>query len=182
MQDPEAEEGPNPLRQFRIEVAADSMVHLDEEAEKESRVEFLTATSGFIQGVAKALQGVPAQMGAVLIPLFMEMLKFGVTGYRVGKTIEGAFDEAAEQLKKLAQQPPPQPAPDPAMQTAQVKAQAEERKAQLGVQTAERKAAMDERGMMREEQHDVQQLGIDAERMRMEEEHARMMPPRGRPQ
>lgn len=199
LQNPDAEEGPNPLRSFRIEVAADSMVLIDEQAEKESRTEFLTATSGFIMNIAKALQGVPPQMGAVLIPLFMEMLKFGVTGFKVGKSIEGAFDEAADKLREIAQQPPPQPQPDPALEVAKVKAQAEQQKAQMGVQqmqmegqmaqqhaglemqTAQQKAALAERQMQREEQHDVAKLQIEAQRMAMQVQAAKAMP-KSRPQ
>ena len=127
-QNPDAEEGPNPAREFRIEVAADSLVHLDEQAEQQARVEFLTATGGFVANISKALQGVPPQMAGVLMPLMMEMLKFGVQGYRVGKQIEGAFDQAADQLKQLAQQPPTPPPPDPALQVAQVKADADKQK------------------------------------------------------
>ena len=202
VQNPDAPQGPNPLRAFRIEVAADSMVLLDERAEKEARTEFLTATSGFIMNIAKALQGVPPQMGAVLIPLFMEMLKFGVTGYKVGKSIEGAFDEAADQMRKLAQQPPPPPAPDPALEVAQVKAQAEQQKAQMGVQqmqmqgqlsqqqaglerqTAQQRAGLEERQMQREEQHDVMKLRIEKEALAAKVAAAKAMPqkPQGRPQ
>lgn len=186
MMNPDAEEGPNPVREFRIEVAADSMVHLDEQAEQESRVEFLAATSSFLMNVSKALEGVPPQMIAVLMPLFMDMLKFGVTGYRVGKQIEGSFDEAAEKLKELAMQAAQQPqAPDPQIEVAKVKAQAEERKAQLGVQVAEQKAAIEQRKMMAQEQHDMATLAIDSQRAQMEVQKAHAMPKTngsGRPQ
>jgi len=58
-QNPDAEEGPNPVREFRIEVAADSLVHLDEQAEQESRVQFLQATGSYLDQVAKAMQAFP---------------------------------------------------------------------------------------------------------------------------
>lgn len=124
MQDPDAEEGPNPAREFRIEVAADSMVYLDEQAEQQARTEFLAAVGTYLQNVAKSVQGMPQPVAAVLIPLLMDMMKFGVTGYRVGKNIEGAFDEAAEQLKMLAKQPP-QPQVPPEVQVEQMKQQTE---------------------------------------------------------
>ena len=193
---PDAEEGPNPLRNFRIEVAADSLVYLDEQQEKQARVEFLTATSGFITNIAKSLQGVPPQMGAVLIPLYMELLKFGVTGFSVGKSIEGAFDEAAEKLRQMALQPPPPPPPDPQMEVARIKAEAEqqkaareERKAQIDEQAKVREVALDERMMLteaemqerklrREEEHDVFKLEQDRQRAILQVQTAKAMPQR----
>jgi hypothetical protein len=71
------------------------------------------------------MQATPPQMAAVLLPLLMDMLKFGVTGYRVGKSIEGAFDEAAEKIKQIAQQPPQQPQVPPEVQIEQMKLQAD---------------------------------------------------------
>ena len=150
IQNPDAEQGPNPLRAFRIEIAADSMVLLDERAEKEARTEFLTATSGFIANIAKSLQGVPPEMGSVLIPLYMEMLKFGVQGYKVGKSIEGAFDEAADKLREMAQAPQ-QPPPDPvamqeqAMQAAKAQVAQENATKEIGI--TKRAAYLDIREM-----------------------------------
>lgn len=120
LQNPDAK-GKNPLRSFRIEIAADTLVQIDEQAEKEARVEFLTATGSFLE---KAVQA--AQVAPQMVPLLMEMLKWGVTGFKVGKSIEGAFDEATQQLTQAAQQPQP-PTPDP---TETVKAQATQAKAQ----------------------------------------------------
>ena len=134
MADPDADEGPNPVREFRISIAADSMVYLDEQAEQESRVAFLQATGSYIEQVAAAMQQTPPQMAAVLLPLLMDMLKFGVTGYRVGKSIEGAFDEAADKLKQIAQQPPQQPQVPPEVQIEQMKQQGEEQRSQRETQ------------------------------------------------
>jgi hypothetical protein len=118
----------NPMRTFRIEVATDSMLYADESQEKQDRVEFLQATSQFIE---KAIQG--AQAVPELTPLLMDLLKFGVQGFRVGRTLEGEFDTFADQekekQKQLAANPPP-PAPDPEM----IKAQAEQQKMQMEAQ------------------------------------------------
>lgn len=130
MADPEAPPGPNPVRNFRIEVASDSLIYLDEEQEKKSRVEFLGAVGTYLQNVAKAMQGVPQPVAAVLIPLLMDMLKFGVTGYRVGKVVEGAFDQAAEALKQIAAQPP-QPQEAPEVQAEKIRAQTEMQRMQM---------------------------------------------------
>ena len=118
----------NPMRTFRVEVAADSMLYADEVQEKQDRVEFLSATSQFIE---KAIQG--AQAVPELTPLLMDLLKFGVQGFRVGRTLEGEFDTFADQEKEKQQQlaanpQPPQPTPE------EVKAQAEAQKMQMEAQ------------------------------------------------
>lgn len=118
----------NPTRTFRIEVATDSMLYMDEQQEKSDRVEFLTATSGFIEKAVQAAQASPE-----LVPLMMDLLKFGVTGFRVGRTLEGEFDNLADQMKqeqakKLANPTPPPPTPE------QIKAQADAQKMQMDAQ------------------------------------------------
>jgi hypothetical protein len=94
----------NPTRQFRIEITSDSLTETDEEAEKQARVEFLTATGAFIE---KAVQA--AQFAPELMPLLGELLMFGVRGFKVGRSIEGAFDQA---MSQMAQPKPPKPNPE----------------------------------------------------------------------
>ena len=142
-----------PLRSFRVEIAADSLVQIDEQEEKQSRVEFLTAIGAFMKGAVEVGGAAPQ-----FAPLLMELLKFGVSGFKVGKTIEGTIDQAIEELKQAAKQPKP---PDPKMQAEQMKAQAEVQKAQMGVKVEQQKAQIDERRMKMEEQHDMRQMQID---------------------
>jgi hypothetical protein len=130
----------NVMRAFRVEVATDSMVYQDEQQEKQDRMEFLTAVAQFIEKASAAGQQSPQ-----LIPLMMEMLKFGVTGFRIGKTLEGTIDQLADQLRQQAAQQAqnPQPHPDVAkahaesqasLQQAQIKAQADGQAAQIKAQ------------------------------------------------
>lgn len=165
LQDPESD-SPNPLRSFRVEVNADSMVQMNEQEEKTSRMEFLTANGAFME---KATQMV-AQAGPaapIITPLIMEMWKFGVTGFKVGKSIEGAFDEAADKLKQLAMNPPP-PQPNPEMMKVQGQQQMEQAKLQGAQQLeAARMQAEDQRAQA-EGQREVAR--IQAESMARERE------------
>ena len=145
MQNPQAE-APNPLRAFRIEVNADSMIQMNEAAEKRDRMEFLTANGAFME---KATM-MAAQAGAaapIIVPLIMEMWKFGVTGFKVGKTIEGQFDEAAEKLKAMAGQPMPDPAQMQEQAMMQAKAQVEQENATKEIGLTKRAADLDIREM-----------------------------------
>lgn len=114
------------LRGFRIDIETDSTVQGDQEAEKQSRIEFLTASTKFIETSAQVTQMVPE-----FAPLAAKMLMFGVRGFRVGRDLESALedfcDKAEMDAKQKAANPPP---PNP----EQIKAQAEMAKAQAEIQ------------------------------------------------
>ena len=123
-------------RCFRISIETDSTIKVDQDAEKAARSEFLTAAGGFIQQAAQV------QLPE-LQPLLMDMLLFGVRGFRAGRQLEGSFEEAIQKMQEKAKQPPaPQP-PDPAM----VKAEAEAQSAKMGMQMAQQKFQLDAQSM-----------------------------------
>jgi hypothetical protein len=146
----------NPMRTFRVEIATDSMLYADEQQEKSDRVEFLQATSAFIE---KAIQG--AQAVPELTPLLMDLLKFGVQGFRVGRTLEGEFDTFADKEKEkqmqLAAQPPAPQQPSPEM----IKAQAEQQKMQMEAQIKQVE-------MQAEAQREAQRLEFDKYKVELE--------------
>ena len=156
MMDPQAE-SPNPLRAFRVEVNADSMIQMNEAKDKQDRMEFLTSIGTFIEKAAPVVQMAPTAG-----PLVMEMLKFGVTAFKVGKTVEGKFDELIDKMMQAAMNPQPPP-PDPAVEAEKAKAQADMQKAQMDVEVAKTKAGIDVQKMQAEQQIDQQQLQIDAQ-------------------
>jgi hypothetical protein len=120
---------------FRIEVTSDSMIYQDEQQEKADRVEFLQAVSGFMSTALPIGQATPE-----LVPLLMEMLKFGVTAFKAGKQLEGIIDDTAdkfrEQAKAMEGQPKP---PTPEVQKLQMQAQLEQQKMQFQSQLEQQK-------------------------------------------
>lgn len=118
------------LRNFRIEVAADSLVQIDENQNKRDRVEFLQAMGGFLS------QALPmGQQAPELVPLLVDMVKFGVSAYKQAAPIEGTIDQAMEQMKQkqtMAAQQPQQP--DPEMVKMQVEQQREQARAEADMQ------------------------------------------------
>lgn len=153
MQDPEAD-APNPMLSFRIEIAADSLIQMNEQEEKQSRMELLTAVGQFLEKAAMA----PPPM----LPLLVELGKFGVTGFKVGKTIEGAFDQLLDQLKEQAAQPQP-PQEPPEVQVERMKQEGEQAKLQAQMQAEQVKA----QNQMQLEQAKLQQQ-MELERMKLE--------------
>ena len=120
----------NVSRQFRIEVSSDSLVILDEQEEKQSRVEFITASTGFLEKAVTAAQAFPA-----LSPLLMEMLMFGVRGFKAGRELEGTFEQVLGQLQGQQQGGQQEQQGDELSKAEQVRAQGVIQKAQMDNQT-----------------------------------------------
>lgn len=97
-----------PHLNFKIDIETDSTIKMDEQQDQEARLKFLEAAGGFIQQAAQI-------QNPELIPLLVQMLLFGVRGFKVGKSIEGTFRTILAKVEKQAQQPQP-PKPDPEME------------------------------------------------------------------
>jgi len=165
MTNPEAE-SPNPLRAFRIEVNADSLVQIDDKAEKDAATEMLSGISRFLKSAGQIAGSAPQ-----MVPVLLELMKWSLTKFKVGKNIEGTIDQALEQMKQAAQQPPQ---PDPGVAAEEAKAQAAQQKAQLDVGVAQQKAQIEGQKMQQQQQHDQAQLGIEGQRLQMEGQHMAM--------
>ena len=120
-------------KNFRIEVTSDSMIYQDEMQEKQDRMEFLQAVGNFMQNIIPLGQNAPE-----LVPMAMEMLKFGVTGFKVGKGLEGLIDETSDKLKEMAAQPR-QPQPNPELLKIQAQSQAKMQEMQMSAQVEQQK-------------------------------------------
>jgi hypothetical protein len=134
-----------PAKNFRIEVTTDSMIYQDEQQEKQNRLEFLSAVSGFLSQAVPAAQSTPE-----LTPMLIEMLKFGVTAFKAGKGLEGLIDETADKFRTQAQQNAGQPKPpspeqqkmEMTMQIEQAKIQSKQAEMQMQLQIDQQKMQM----------------------------------------
>ena len=153
-----------PLRAFRIDIAADSMVQIDEEQDKQSRMEFLGAVGGYLKEVGQS------QLPPTLTPLLVSMLEFGVRGFRIGKTLEGDIDQAMEAIKQQAANPQPPP-PDPKMAAIQAQSQAKQQEMQHDFQLDQQRAQL---AVWQEQQEQAAQQQDTRMQMAMEEQRNRM--------
>lgn len=103
------------LRNYRIEVAADSMVELDEVDERQRRTEFMSAVSNFFNGMKNV-----TAVGPEMVPVALEMLKFVVRGYSVGRALESTIEEAITKMRQRMEKPTPPP-PEPAIEVAKIR-------------------------------------------------------------
>ena len=149
-----------PMRGFRIEISSDSLIEVDEEQEKQDRMEFLGAVGGFVR---EAIQAPPE-----LAPLLGECLLFGIRGFKAGRSLEGVFDETMEQLKAKAAQPQ-EDKPDPEMAKVQAHQQIEQMKLEGKQQIEQMRIQAEEQ---REQRRIEMQAELDALRERLETEAA----------
>lgn len=122
------------MSDFRIEISSDSLIEVDEQQEKQNRMEFIEAVSAFVEKAAMA----PPQFA----PLLGEVLLYGVRAFKAGKTIEGTIEEAVEQMKQQAAQPQ-EPQPDPEIVKAQMQMQIEQERLKADQERAQQQMMMD---------------------------------------
>lgn len=125
-----------PRLTFRIDIETDSTIKGDQQADQNSRMEFLKASGAFMQQLLEVAQAQPD-----MLPLLMQMLLFGVRGFKVGKSLEGTFRTVLQKIEKDATQPKP-PKSDPEMEKmkadqalAQAKMQADNQAMQMKAQS-----------------------------------------------
>jgi len=170
--DPAADTDQGPLSSFRVEVSSDSMIQMDEAQEKADRSLFLDAVGTYMEKSLPIIQQSPQ-----MAPLLVGLLKFGITGFKVGRTVEGMIDAALDKMTKEAQQPK-EPPPDPEMQKVQAQMQLEDKKlanaqtleqqrmqtdAQLASHEQQVQAEQNAHQQQLEAQRDAQQAQIDAQ-------------------
>lgn len=168
MQDPSWEEVEEllknePLLAYKIDIETDSTLKIDQEADKQSRMEFLTAMGTFIK---EAMQAPPE-----MAPFMAKSLMFMMRGFSIGKELEASAEQMIKQLEKKAQQPPP-PSPEMAKIQADIalekeKGQREDQRIALQAQTddqqAQRQQAFDEKKLELDNQADLAKAKMDNE-------------------
>lgn len=134
---------------WRVEIKAESMAMIDWTQLKMDRTEFLNALATFMQSAAPLLEQDPAAA-----PFLMELLKWGLAGFKGGQEIEAVIDQAIQKM----QEKPPQQEQDP----EQGKAQAEIAKVQAASQA---KMQENQQKFMQDMQKQAQKASDDMKKM-----------------
>lgn len=98
------------MRTFRLDIETDSTLEADEQMEKQQRTEFVAAAAQFLQQAAVVGQSMPS-----MVPLLNQMMMFAVRGFKTGRQLEDAFEEAgdaAQQEAAMARERAGQPDPE----------------------------------------------------------------------
>jgi hypothetical protein len=124
-------------RRFRLDIETDSTILVDDQLERQSRTEFLTAATQVVVAWSPIVKEMPAS-----IPLFGALLLFGIRGFKVARDLETTVEKFIDQMEQMAEQAqgqPPQipPADQAKIQIAKVKAQSEQQRGQIDIQQAQ---------------------------------------------
>lgn len=126
----------NPVhREFRLDIETDSTIRMDDDAEKASRVELVTAVGNFLDKAVMAGSTAPE-----IIPMLGELMMFAIRSFKSARPIEQAFEDAMDALQKAASQPKgPPPEIQKAQAEGQVKIHVAQMQANLDAQIAQAK-------------------------------------------
>jgi hypothetical protein len=86
--------------QWRIEIRPESVAMIDYARLKSERTEFITALATFMQSAAPLVQ-----QSSEAAPFLLQLLKWGLAGFKGAQQIEGVMDQAISMYEKKAQQP-----------------------------------------------------------------------------
>ena len=124
--------------EWRVTIQSDAMAQIDHAKVKTERTEFLNSVATFLQSSSTVGQGAPQ-----LIPLMLQMLKFGVAGFKVGAEVEGVFDKYIKEFEaEIEQQKNAPPQPDPEQQKMQQEMAMKQQDQQLKQQDQQSQLAM----------------------------------------
>jgi len=122
------------IRDFHIQVEADTLAQIDEQADKQSAMEAVQAVGAFLQSSLPMVAQAPE-----MLPMMSEMLLFLVRRYRAGRGLETAIEQTMKALQAKAQQALAQPPQNPEMMKLQAEQQAEQMRMQAQAQTEQMK-------------------------------------------
>ncbi len=102
--------------EYRIDISEESLSMSDYNAEREMRIELITAVGQFLSQAGQMVQTTPGAL-----PYMLRIVQWVVASFRGSKDIETVIDQAIEQVGKGGGQPQGEPPkPDHAVEVAQI--------------------------------------------------------------
>lgn len=155
----------NKQRSYRIEIATDSMVAIDQAQQAQEGAQLIQSAGQFFDQMRGLVEQYPPLID-FSISLFQNMIK----RFKGGKELDGIFTKALQQIGEIAtakeeaaKQPPP---PDPVMQEVQGRLQIAQIESQARLQQAQMEAqdkAVKNQLTMQEQQLKMQRDQLDAQ-------------------
>lgn len=142
---------------WRVQIKPESVAMVDYAQLKEERVEYIQSISLFMQSAMGLVEQSPEAA-----PVMLEMLKWGMAGFKGSSGIEGVLDRAIQQLQQ-AQQQPEEEQPDPEQLKAQAAAEAEKAKHQARMEQIEAEKASKLEIIQADLQADLQKMQYSAQ-------------------
>ena len=142
---------------IRIEIKPESVAMVDFAQKQAERTEFLGALSKYLQAATPMMGAQPEST-----PFVLEMLQWGLSGFKGSKDIEGVLDKAIQAAQEKLEQEQQNPQPDPEQMKAQMEMnkiqgqlKLEQLKAQNSMQLEQLKSQAKQAELQGETQRDV---------------------------
>lgn len=131
-------------REYEIDIETDSTIAVDEQAEKEQTVEFLTAVEQYLLAAAQIVMAAPEMQ-----PLLMEMLMFAARRFRIGRDLEQVFERTMQASAQAQAERKANPQPNPEMEKLKLEAQKTQAEMQAKTQFEQQKLQIEgQKGQM----------------------------------
>lgn len=146
---------------LRVEIRPESVAMVDYAQLKSERTDYINALAVFMQSASPLME-----QDKSVAPFLLQLLQWGLAGFKGSQEIEGVIDRAIEQATKAAQQPEP----DPAAQQQQI----EQAKAQIELAKIQAKAQADAQTRKLDMEADIQTAMV-THQAKLKEIEAEMM-------
>ena len=153
-----------PDLKWRVDIRPESIAMVDYAQLKQERTEFLNAMATYIQSAQAAAKEIPGSL-----PILLEMLKWGMAGFKGSNYLEGTMDVAIQAAEKAAQNPQQQDdgkgqAEQAKLEAEKIKQQTEQMKIQGSIQKIQAKAQADMQLTQQKLQAAIAEIQADANR------------------
>lgn len=139
------------VTRWKIQIKPETLAMVDYAQLRMERTEYITALSTFLQSSAPLVE-----MDASAAPFLMQLMKWGLAGFKGSNEIEGVVDQAISTMEKKLQQGGGEK-PDPAA----MKAQAEIQKIQMQMQMLQEKHQLEMQKLSLEFKLEIQQMQLE---------------------
>jgi len=151
-----------PLRNFRVDIAADSLVQMDEAQNRQDRLQFLQAFGGFLAQALPVGQAAPE-----MVPMMMELLRFGMQAFKAARPIEGQIDATLQQLQQAAMQRGQEGDGQQAGQQAELQARGQEQASRMQMESALTQAKLQQQ-MQMEQMKNQTKMAMEQQKQQFE--------------
>jgi len=143
--------------EYRVEIESETMAMTDYAQLQSERSQYLDGLAKFLSTAAPMVTQVPQSL-----PFLLEMLKWGMAGFKGSSEIEQVMDQAIQKAQQAADQPQGQQ-PSPEQMKAQMEMQKQQMKSQAKMQEIQAKTQADMQKTQAQVQADMQKAQINLE-------------------
>jgi hypothetical protein len=141
---------------WRIQIQPESMAMVDYAQLKQERTEYINSLGIFLQSSFPIAEKFPAAT-----PILMELLKWGLAGFKGSKQIEGVIDRAMAAMETQAKQGQGQPPPNPEIEKIKMEMQQDQQNHQAKLEQMQQQTQ--QKSQEQAQKHDLEMKELQME-------------------